>query len=341
MADADHAPPGHRDDGLPPVPEFEVPRGAVFVGGGPDGIGEVPWEDVAPATPLEVAAAGPDADPATEFRRTLGRFATGVTVITVAVGDQVHGMTANAFMSVSLRPPLVLISVDRRARTHGLLHEGRRYGVSVLSSEQDALSDHFAGRASGAGQPPAYRFESVHDTPLVEGALAHVVARVVRTYWGGDHSLFLGQVEYARYGEGRPLLFHAGQYERLPPGEVSILSSLPEDLRDRVLAAGEERSYAAGAAIVGEGEEGDVLFLLLEGTVRVERSGRPITTLAAGAFFGEVSVLDGGPRTADVVAGTDVRCVTVSREVLHRTLAEDPETAWRMLQALASRLREP
>src|SRR5262249_62284799 len=130
---------------------------------------------------------------------------------------------------------------------------------------QDALSDPCAGRPTGRTPPPASRFEYVHDTPLVEGALAHAVARVIRTYWGGDHSLFLGQVEYARYGEGRPLLFHAGQYERLPPGEVSILSSLPTDLRERVLAAGEERSYPAGTPIVGEGDEGDVLFLLLEG----------------------------------------------------------------------------
>ena len=74
-------------------------------------------------------------------------FATGVTVITTArQGDQVHGMTANAFMSVSLRPPLVVISVDRRAKMHALLHEGRRYGISVLADEQRALSDRFAGR---------------------------------------------------------------------------------------------------------------------------------------------------------------------------------------------------
>jgi flavin reductase (DIM6/NTAB) family NADH-FMN oxidoreductase RutF len=286
-----------------------------------------------------VAAGDPDSDPAIEFRRTLGRFATGVTVITIPVGDQVHGMTANAFMSVSLRPPLVLISVDKRARMHRLLRVGMRFGVSVLSSEQDALSDHFAGRVREV--PPLYRFESVHETPLVDGALAHVVAQVVRSYWGGDHSLFLGQVEYARYGEGRPLLFHAGQYERLPLAQVSVLSSLPEDLRATLVANAQERTFAAGAPIVAEGDEGDMLFLLLEGSVRVERGGRLVTTLNEGDFFGEVSVLDGGPRSADVIAGSDVRCLTVSREALHRALVEDPETAWRMLVAVASRLREP
>jgi flavin reductase (DIM6/NTAB) family NADH-FMN oxidoreductase RutF len=323
---------------LPAVPEFDVPVGGAFVSGGPDGIGEVPWEEVAPPTPLELAASGPDTDPAAEFRRVLGRFATGVTVITVAVGDQVHGMTANAFMSVSLRPPLVLISVDRRARTHALLHEGRPYGVSVLASDQDALSDHYAGRRGGA--QPEHRFELVHETPLVEGALAHVVARIVRSYWGGDHSLFLGQVEYARYGEGRPLLFHAGHYERLPLGQVSVLSSLPIELRERLLEGGEERAFAANEPILGIGDEGDVMFLLLQGRVRVERAGHVLATLGEGEFFGEVSVLDGGPRTADVVAETDVRCLSVSRETLHRTLMEDPETAWKMLGAVAGRLRE-
>ena len=80
------------------------------------------------------------------FRRTLGMFATGVTIITTLTGDQVHGMTANAFMSVSLAPPLVVISVDRRAKMHQLLYEGRRYGINVLADDQRLLSDHFAGR---------------------------------------------------------------------------------------------------------------------------------------------------------------------------------------------------
>jgi flavin reductase (DIM6/NTAB) family NADH-FMN oxidoreductase RutF len=327
------------DNDLPPVPEFDVPRGGIFVTGGPDGIGEVPWEETPPPTPLEVATVGDGSDPAVEFRRTLGRFATGVTVITVAQGDQVHGMTANAFMSVSLKPPLVLISVDKRARMHRLLFEGKRYGVSVLSSEQDALSDHFAGRFREA--PPEYRFATVHETPLVEGAVAHVVATVVRSYWGGDHSLFLGQVEYARYGEGRPLLFHAGQYERLPLADAPVFSGLSPELQQALLARGEQHTFDADQPVVGEGESGDLLFLILEGTVRVERGGRTIATLHVGDFFGEVSVLAGGPRTADVVAETPVRCLTVSREVLKETLAADPDVAWAMLEAVAGRLREP
>src|SRR5215831_20562820 len=96
---------------------------------------------------------GAGSDPSVEFRRTLGMFATGVTVITTRAGDQVHGMTANAFMSVSLRPPLILVSVDRRARMNALLREGVRFGVSVLEERQGALSDHFAGRVRDEDAP--------------------------------------------------------------------------------------------------------------------------------------------------------------------------------------------
>jgi flavin reductase (DIM6/NTAB) family NADH-FMN oxidoreductase RutF len=176
---------------------------------GPDGIGASPFDEYAEAERPDVGEDGQD--PAVALRRTLGMFATGVTVITSLKDDQVHGMTANAFMSVSLEPPLVLISVDRRTKMCTMLHEGMHYGVSVLCETQAALSDRFAGR-SDKEEP---RFVVVRDTPLVDGALAHFVARVERSYWGGDHSLFLGRVEYARQNEGTPLLFHGGRYERL------------------------------------------------------------------------------------------------------------------------------
>ena len=98
----------------------------------------------------------------------------------------------------------------------GLLHVGGHYGVSVLCETQSALSDRFAGRApNGVAEP---RFDVVRETPLVDGALAHFVARVEHSYWGGDHSLFLGRVEYARQHSGAPLLFHGGRYVRTAGG---------------------------------------------------------------------------------------------------------------------------
>jgi flavin reductase (DIM6/NTAB) family NADH-FMN oxidoreductase RutF len=188
-----------------PPAEFDFPLSWA----GPDGIGESHFDQVAEAERPDVEGD----DPAVALRTTLGMFTTGVTVITTLKGEQVHGMTANAFMSVSLDPPLVLVSIDRRTKMCGLLYEGSHYGVSVLCETQSALSDRFAGRA-GDGVPEP-RFDVVRETPLVDGALAHFVARVERSYWGGDHSLFLGRVEYARQHPGTPLLFHGGRYEKL------------------------------------------------------------------------------------------------------------------------------
>jgi flavin reductase (DIM6/NTAB) family NADH-FMN oxidoreductase RutF len=293
--------------------------------------------DAAPLREELELGVGLEGDPAIAFRRTLGMFATGVTVLTTRAGESVHGMTANAFMSVSLMPPLVLVSIDRRARMCNMLHEGTRFAVNVLEAAQSALSDHFAGReADGAEEP---RFELVHDTPLVEGALAHLVCRVLRSYWGGDHSLFLGQVEFARYGEGEPLLFHGGRYERLVR-DPRVFSLLPRELLEPILALGEEREYADGEAIMRIGDPGSELLLVLEGAVRVQRPGRNLT-LGAGELIGEIEVLDpGGGRIADIHAEGRVRCIAISRELLLDALRADPRAAIALIEVLAARFRE-
>ena len=293
--------------------------------------------DQAPSREELELGSGLEGDPAIAFRRTLGMFATGVTVLTTRSADQVHGMTANAFMSVSLQPPLVLVSIDRRARMSNLLHEGTRFAVNVLEAGQASLSDHFAGREiEGATEP---RFELVHDTPLVEGALAHLVARIVRSYWGGDHSLFLGQVEFARYGEGEPLLFHGGRYERLIR-DPRVFSLLPPELLEPILALGREREYADGEPIMRIGEPGAELLLVLEGAVRVERPGRSLT-LGVGELIGEIEVLDpGGGRIADIHAEGAVRCLAISRAELLVALESDPRAAIALIEVLAARFRE-
>jgi flavin reductase (DIM6/NTAB) family NADH-FMN oxidoreductase RutF len=314
--------------------EFDAPLSGGFVTGAPDAFGESYLAEVPARDTLEIGTG--EADVRIAFRRTLGMFATGVTVITRLAGEQVHGMTVNSFTSVSLQPPLVLISVDRRARMHALLNEGVRYGISVLAAGQEQLSDHFAGRTADAVEA---RFELVHETPLVEGAIAHLVAKVIRSYWGGDHSLFLGQVEYARYGEGRPLLFHGGRYQRLL-AHVPVFSALPGDVFERLVSAGVERTFVDGEAIVRAGEPGDELYVLLEGAARVERDGRLLRALAADDLFGEIAVLDGGPRTADVVAQDVCRCLAVPRNALREALEAEPGAAWQLLEVLARRFRE-
>lgn len=149
---------------------------------------------------------------ALQFRRTLSRFATGVTVITVPHGEHVHGMTANAFMSVSLNPPLVLISVGHNAQMFKLLEHGSLYGVSMLSDDQEGLSRHFGGRPVN-GLEIAFVYE--HGVPLLKGAIAHIVARVVDAHLAGDHTLFIGEVQYMQSRHGSPLLFYSGSYGQM------------------------------------------------------------------------------------------------------------------------------
>ena len=156
------------------------------------------------------------------MRRTLGRFTTGVTVVTTARGGDVHAMTANAFTSVSLDPPLVLVSVDHRTRMHALLPDTRGYGVSVLASDQERVAWHFAGRPL---RDPGDLFEWTGDVPFVRGAIARVGCSLHAEHEAGDHTLYLGLVEHLHSEAGEPLLFHGGAFGRLSPEERGLAHS--------------------------------------------------------------------------------------------------------------------
>lgn len=150
---------------------------------------------------------------AQSFRNGLGHFASGVTIITTEIEGQTHGMTATAFMSVSLNPPLVLIAVGQHTRLHRLLVQSRRYGVSILDESQQVLSNHFAGRSDQhATEIPFIRKA---DMPLIDGAVAHIVARVMDMHDAGDHTLFIGQVEYVAWQDTNPLIYYTGEYKYL------------------------------------------------------------------------------------------------------------------------------
>jgi flavin reductase (DIM6/NTAB) family NADH-FMN oxidoreductase RutF len=152
---------------------------------------------------------------ARELRQVMGRFATGVTVVTTTHRETIHGMTANAFLSVSLRPPLVLVSLGR-CRMSEMLPRTGRYGVSVLASDQEHFAAHFAGQRVS---PVAPEFVWHKDLPLLDGALAHVGCRVVDVHTAGDHVLWIGEVEHLYHREGEPLLFYTGRFGTL--SEVS------------------------------------------------------------------------------------------------------------------------
>jgi flavin reductase (DIM6/NTAB) family NADH-FMN oxidoreductase RutF len=145
------------------------------------------------------------------LRKAMGRFATGVTVVTTAQRDQVHGMTANGVMSVSLDPPLVVVSLGE-SRMDALLPTTRRYAISVLGAEQEELAMHFAGRPV---EDLAPRFTWWKELPFIDGALAHVGCRVEAIHQAGDHRLWIGRVEHMEYRDGDPLLFYAGRFGHL------------------------------------------------------------------------------------------------------------------------------
>ncbi len=147
-----------------------------------------------------------------DFRSALGRFATGITVVTTVVDGTTRGMTANAFLSVSLEPPLVLVSVANKAHMHGYLQQTGRYGVSVLTANQEEYSQHFAGIGAPDLQP---QFVEVEGMPLLAESLAHLIVTVTDVHLAGDHTLYIGQVEYLKWWDGKPLLYFQGKYERL------------------------------------------------------------------------------------------------------------------------------
>jgi len=143
------------------------------------------------------------------FRDVMGRFATGVTVITTQADGRTHGMTANGFMSVSLEPPLVVISVRCESKMIASLDAAGVYGVSVLGFEQAVLSRHFAGRPIDGLEEPFVEIEGV---PMIAGAIAHITTKVVDRHVVGDHVLFVGEVTSADHVSGDPLIFHSGTY---------------------------------------------------------------------------------------------------------------------------------
>lgn len=147
------------------------------------------------------------------LRDACGSFATGVTVISTATADGDHGMTANAFMSVSLDPPLISISLDRKAKMLAKVRESKRYAVSVLSSGMEPLAMHFAGRFDPAVRDP---FAHILGMPVVPGASAVFVTEVAQEIEAGDHVIFIGEVRHIERSEtALPLLFHAGKFASL------------------------------------------------------------------------------------------------------------------------------
>lgn len=151
-------------------------------------------------------------DPAC-FRRVMGKFATGVTVVTWLRDGAPAGMTANAFMSVSLEPQLVLVSARNASRFCASVGTGHTFGINFLGEHQEDLSAHFGGKASeGLGAMAMHG----SGTPYLPESLAHLIVRVAAIHPAGDHRLYVAEVmALEENAEASPLLFYGGRYGRL------------------------------------------------------------------------------------------------------------------------------
>jgi flavin reductase (DIM6/NTAB) family NADH-FMN oxidoreductase RutF len=151
-----------------------------------------------------------------ELRRVMGHFATGVTVVTTKDGEGTpFGLTANAFASLSLDPPLALICVDKAAQCYSCFEGSKIFAINVLGEEQEEISRRFATKgAQKFNGIPWHKSES--GLALLDGAISHIECKVVHTYDGGDHTIYVGEVLRATTTGDRPLIFYRGKYHRLP-----------------------------------------------------------------------------------------------------------------------------
>jgi flavin reductase (DIM6/NTAB) family NADH-FMN oxidoreductase RutF len=153
------------------------------------------------------------------FRTVMSKFATGVTIVTTRAGEEIHGLTVNAFCSVSLEPMLVLICVDKQAKAHALLEKSGNFAVNLLAADQE----HLARRFSTDQLPAAERFKEISHHRMITGApvldrsLGFLDCEIVASYPGGDHTIFLGKVIALEARNGHnPLLYFESSYRHLP-----------------------------------------------------------------------------------------------------------------------------
>ena len=152
-----------------------------------------------------------------ELRNAMGLFATGVSIITTKdASGKPFGLTANAFSSLSLDPPMLLICVDKGVDCYACFDESRVFGVNFLSLAQEELSTRFATKGIEKFEGLSYSVGEL-GVALLDGALAHFECRVAHAYGGGDHTIYVGEVQRLVTMEGDPLLFFQGKYRSLAP----------------------------------------------------------------------------------------------------------------------------
>jgi flavin reductase (DIM6/NTAB) family NADH-FMN oxidoreductase RutF len=156
---------------------------------------------------------------AEQLRAAMRAWTSGVTVVTTAYGGEQHGMTVNSFTSISLDPPLIIISLQTASHTHALVSRAGVFGVTILSADQQAISERFAGRVSGGSGSRLEDLETetlVSGAPFIKGGLAYLDCRVTQSIPSGMNTLFIAEVVEARgYDHERVLIYHDRQYRKL------------------------------------------------------------------------------------------------------------------------------
>lgn len=149
-----------------------------------------------------------------EYREAARAFASGVTVVAVLHEEEPHGMTASSFASVSLEPPLVLVSLDRSSRTRALLIEAGRFSVNILAETQSEVARAFASSGDKPFSDIGYSVEHP-GAPFLDGAIAMLACTTDNVIAGGDHDIFIGEVTAVRTRPGAPLVYFDQAYRRL------------------------------------------------------------------------------------------------------------------------------
>ncbi|MEH7107025.1 MULTISPECIES: flavin reductase family protein [Bacillaceae] len=147
-----------------------------------------------------------------QFRTAMGKFATGVTVVATEVEGKIHGMTANAFMSVSLNPKLVVVSVSEKAHMLGKLKQSHHFSINILADNQQEISMIFAGQVKDNREVV---FDRLGEVPVLPGAIAQIACETTATHVEGDHTLFIGKVTGLHVEDLEPLIYFSGKYRSL------------------------------------------------------------------------------------------------------------------------------
>lgn len=150
-----------------------------------------------------------------EFRAALGNFTSGVTVVTTKdANDKLHGLTVSAFSSVSMNPPLILICIQKSTPSHYAFAESKAFVVNILSDSQKEISNQFAFKHEDKFSGIDYKI-GILNIPVLENCLVNLECSVKHSYDGGDHTIFVGQIENAIINEGNPLVYWKGNYRDL------------------------------------------------------------------------------------------------------------------------------